>query len=215
MLGLAARLAAQGIGRPPVFDAAGLEVRNTLQFEGAIGFDDDAPWYGSTGLRVRRDWSRVGVAVGAAWLAAREPGYALSVAAQFKPGRHLLYGGEERALWLSGGPILDVTRVANDPLGSEYAIAGAAALVAMFGFPGFTIELSGAPRFEQRFMSHDGSSKRENAWGVQSGVVAGVARFVQLLLLVDWTNQGVRAPGAPEAGGTWTLGAGLRTRLPG
>ncbi|MGH7470006.1 MAG: hypothetical protein ACRENP_18835 [Longimicrobiales bacterium] len=213
-LGSVSQVQAQGIGRPPLFDAVPGGTRLTVQLEGAVNFDENAPWSGSTGVRVRRDWRHVGVASGAGLLAAREPGYVLSLSGQYNPEPYVLIDGAERALWLSGGPIVDLVRAANEPLGRQYSIAAALGVVAMLGLPGFNLELAAAPRYEVRFVATDDRSERDATWGVQTGVVVGVAQFVQLLFQLDWSSQGVRAVGPLDADGTWTFGLGLRTRLP-
>ena len=207
---------AQGIGRPPLFDPAPGEIRNTLQFEGSVSFDDGAPWFGSTGLRFRRDWSRVALSAGAGLLAASDPGFALSLSGQFKPGMHVLVGEAEKALWITGGPIVDVARQSSDPFGPQYSITGALALVLMLGIPGLTAEFSAAPHYAFRSTSAgNDDSVSDDGWGVQTGVVAGVARFVQLLFALDWSDRGVRPPAPFEDSGAWTFSVGLRTRLPG
>ncbi len=208
------QVGAQGIGRPPLFDPAAGDIRNTLQFEGAVAFDDAAPWFGSTGLRVRRDWPGYALAAGAALLSARDPGYAVSLSAQYKPGLLALVGEAEKALWVTGGPIVDLARQASDPIG-QYSVSGAFALVFVLGVPGLTAELSAAPHYTLRSTTSSDITVSDHAWGIQTGLVAGVARFVQLLFTLDWSNHGVRPPGPFEDSGTWTLGLGLRTRLPG
>jgi hypothetical protein len=207
--------AAQGIGRPPLFDAGVASVQWTLQFEGAVGFDEDAPWFGSTGLRVRRDWPEFALAAGAGLLTARDPGYVLSLGAQYKPGRVALNDGDERVFWLTGGPILDIARMESNVFGNQLQLTGALAGVLMLGFPGLTGELSFTPRYEVRSVHSSGVSESGNSWGIQTGAVLGVARFVQLLFTVDWAERGVRPAGPFEDSQAWSVGVGLRTRLPG
>jgi hypothetical protein len=205
--------AAQGIGVPPLFDTSSRGVQNTLQIEGAALSRDAASYGGSAALRIRRDYAKAAVTGGLGILSDGDFGFALGVSGQLKPGRWVAIDGDEKALTISGGPLVDLNMRAVDAIGHAYTASAALALVVIPTLPGFTAELSVAPRYELRRLQK-GDSENTSAFGVQLGAAVGVARFVQVLFMADWVNEALRAPNVPPGDGGWTLGLGLRHRLP-
>ncbi len=207
------RASAQGIGLPPLFDTSARGVQNTLQMEGAVLSSDAASYGGSVGLRIRRDLTRAAITGGLGILSDGDFGYALSVSGQLKPGRWIVIDGDEKALTVSAGPIVDLNVRAVDAIGHAYTAAGALALAVIPTLPGFTAEVTVAPRYEFRSL-HKHGSESTHALGVQIGAAVGVARFVQVLFMADWVSDALRAPNIDPGNGGWTLGLGLRHRLP-
>jgi len=205
--------AAQGIGAPPLFDTSARGVQSTLQIEGAALSRDAASYGGSAALRLRRDFEKAALTGGIGILSDGDFGFALGVSGQLKPGRYVVIDGDEKALAISGGPIVDLNMRAVDAIGHAYTASAALALVVIPTLPGFTAELSVAPRYELRLLQK-GDSETTHAVGVQLGAAVGVARFVQILFMADWVNEALRAPNVPTGDGGWTLGFGLRHRLP-
>jgi hypothetical protein len=203
----------QGVGLPPLFDTSARGVQNTLQIEGAALSNDAASYGGSVGLRVRHDFARAAVTGGLGILSDGDFGFAFGLSGQFKPGRWIAIDGAEKALTISGGPIVDLNLRAVDAIGHAYSASAALALLLIPTLPGFTAELSVAPRFELRRLQK-GDSENTHAIGIQVGAAVGVARFVQVLFMADWVNEALRAPNVPTGDGGWTLGLGLRHRLP-
>jgi hypothetical protein len=206
-------LGAQGIGPPPLFDTSARGVQNTLQIEGAVLSSDAASYGGSVALRIRRDLSAFALTGGVGLLSDGDFGYGLSLSGQLKPGRWVVVDGAEKALAISAGPIVDLNLRSVTAIGHAYTAAGALALAVIPTFPGFTAELTVAPRYELRSLHKNGSDSA-HAIGLQLGAAAGVARFVQVLFMADWVSDALRAPNNPTGDGGWTLGIGLRHRLP-
>ena len=204
---------AQGVGVPPLFDTSARGVQSTLQIEGAALSSDAASYGGSAALRIRRDFAKAAVTGGVGVLSDGDFGFALGVSGQWKPGRDVVIDGDEKALAISGGPLIDLSMRAVDAIGHAYTASAALALAVIPTLPGFTAELTVAPRYELRLLQK-GDSETTNALGVQLGAAVGVARFVQILFMADWVNEALRAPNVPTGDGGWTLGLGLRHRLP-
>jgi hypothetical protein len=140
-------LSAQGVGLPPLFDTSARRADHAAN-RGAALSNDAASYGGSVGCAcaatLRRQQS-----VGwdskrwRLWFCAWPLG-------QYKPGRWVAVDGAEKALTISGGPIVDLNLRAVDAIGHAYSASVALALVLIPTLPGFTAELSVAPRYELR-----------------------------------------------------------------